>query len=303
MELFASDPDKFISEFSNQFEEQFMDLLKSTESGEWILAKNVYAAVISDKDHVHMNATRWTTLVEFVDHLFSKNLIRRRDEGRHGYSIQFLDIETEQQAEKQQREAKRRLEKEHERELRENAKRMRLVMDSVGSQIPNSSSPTELNRTDPSEKITIKFTPKQPIIKSVDNPSESTIPTASIYQPSQSSTTKTSSVSPWPSPGCIVKIISGDYEGLKGEVMSVVSPSVVKLNLVKTVESVATSESCLETVIPNLNRSVRIVDPKHAMFNKDGILTAVDLDRGLGTVQFSDESEEFRFDHICKIIS
>lgn len=34
-----------------------------------MLAKNVYNELINDKHHVHMNATKWLTLTEFVKHL------------------------------------------------------------------------------------------------------------------------------------------------------------------------------------------------------------------------------------------
>jgi DNA/RNA-binding protein KIN17 len=34
-----------------------------------ILAKNVYNELIADKHHIHMNATQWLTLTEFVKYL------------------------------------------------------------------------------------------------------------------------------------------------------------------------------------------------------------------------------------------
>lgn len=34
-----------------------------------VLAKNVYNEYIADRHHIHMNATRWLTLTEFVKYL------------------------------------------------------------------------------------------------------------------------------------------------------------------------------------------------------------------------------------------
>jgi hypothetical protein len=34
-----------------------------------VAAKNVYNEYIQDKNHVHMNSTRWLTLTEFVKYL------------------------------------------------------------------------------------------------------------------------------------------------------------------------------------------------------------------------------------------
>lgn len=48
-----------------------------------MLAKNVYNEYITDRHHVHMNATRWLTLTEFVKYL-GKSGEAVRERGREG---------------------------------------------------------------------------------------------------------------------------------------------------------------------------------------------------------------------------
>lgn len=65
--MFAQDPDKYIDEYSREFETTFFDLLRRKYTGKLVLANKVYQDYITDKEATHMNATKWTTLTEFVD--------------------------------------------------------------------------------------------------------------------------------------------------------------------------------------------------------------------------------------------
>lgn len=53
-------------------------------------ANRVYQEVIQDKHHMHMNATRWVTLSEFVKHL-GRSGIARVDETDKGWFIAWID--------------------------------------------------------------------------------------------------------------------------------------------------------------------------------------------------------------------
>ena len=55
-----------------------------------VLANRVYQEYISDKSHLHMNATRWVTLSEFVKHL-GRSGIARVDETEKGWFIAWID--------------------------------------------------------------------------------------------------------------------------------------------------------------------------------------------------------------------
>ena len=69
MMLFAENPEQFVSNFSEEFDRAFMELVRRRYRNMRVRANVVYAEYISDRDHVHMNATVWTTLTEYVRHL------------------------------------------------------------------------------------------------------------------------------------------------------------------------------------------------------------------------------------------
>lgn len=55
-----------------------------------MFANRVYQEFIQDKQHLHMNATRWVTLTEFVKHL-GRSGIARVDETDKGWFIAWID--------------------------------------------------------------------------------------------------------------------------------------------------------------------------------------------------------------------
>ena len=81
--LFAEKPGKFLYNFSREFEKDFMDILKRCHGTKRVFANNVYQEYIKDKNHIHMNATKWCTLSGFVQYLGSsgKCKIEETDKG------------------------------------------------------------------------------------------------------------------------------------------------------------------------------------------------------------------------------
>lgn len=55
-----------------------------------VRANQVYQEFIADKHHLHMNATRWVTLTEFVKHL-GRTGVARVDETEKGWFIAWID--------------------------------------------------------------------------------------------------------------------------------------------------------------------------------------------------------------------
>lgn len=55
-----------------------------------VRANQVYQEYIADKNHLHMNATRWVTLTEFVKHL-GRTGVGRVDETEKGWFIAWID--------------------------------------------------------------------------------------------------------------------------------------------------------------------------------------------------------------------
>ena len=69
MFLYNSDPEMFTNKFSTEFEEEFMKIIKEKYHGKRVLANKVYSDLTRDREHIHMNSTKWTTLTEFCDYL------------------------------------------------------------------------------------------------------------------------------------------------------------------------------------------------------------------------------------------
>ena len=55
-----------ISDYTTEFKEGFLALLKQAHGQTRVSAKVVYNEYINDRNHVHMNATNWLTLTDFV---------------------------------------------------------------------------------------------------------------------------------------------------------------------------------------------------------------------------------------------
>ncbi|KAG8905376.1 hypothetical protein FRB99_009045 [Tulasnella sp. 403] len=81
---------KHISDFSSQFQAEFVSLLSRRYGTKRVKANTVYQEYIQDKHHLHMNATRWVTLTEFVKHL-GRTGVARVDETEKGWFIAWVD--------------------------------------------------------------------------------------------------------------------------------------------------------------------------------------------------------------------
>ena len=69
MKIFSDNAGGFMERYSKEFETSFLGTLKMRHGTKKVNANNVYQEVIADKEHIHMNATHWTTLTEFVQYL------------------------------------------------------------------------------------------------------------------------------------------------------------------------------------------------------------------------------------------
>ncbi|KAL4426201.1 hypothetical protein ABPG74_002966 [Tetrahymena malaccensis] len=106
MRQFAENPSEFLSSYSKEFENNFMDLLKKRFNQKRVLANSVYKEYIGDKTHVHMNSTKWTTLTGFVMYLHETGKVTA-DQTDRGLFITYVDKGLE--AIKQQREEEKRM--------------------------------------------------------------------------------------------------------------------------------------------------------------------------------------------------
>ncbi len=76
--LFAENPGSYMSEFSVTFEKGFMDIVRRQYGTKRVHANQVYSQYIKDKEHIHMNATRWYTLTGFIHYLGKAGICKVR---------------------------------------------------------------------------------------------------------------------------------------------------------------------------------------------------------------------------------
>lgn len=79
-----------IAEFSNQFQKEFLSLLKTSHQTNRVRANAVYNEYIQDKHHVHMNATRWVSLNGFIMTMGKAGIVKV-DEDEKGLWITWVD--------------------------------------------------------------------------------------------------------------------------------------------------------------------------------------------------------------------
>lgn len=91
LQQIGEDPRKAINEFSAQFQRDFLSLLRTAHGEKKVHMNHFYQEYISDKHHVHMNATKWNSLTEFGKHLGREGICRVYDEGEKGLHISWVD--------------------------------------------------------------------------------------------------------------------------------------------------------------------------------------------------------------------
>lgn len=92
--IVSEDPEKFVNEFSKQFMEGFMYILRARYRTKRVLANTVFQEYIKERDHIHMNGTRWTTLTEFAHWLGEEGLVKI-DESERGVMVTYIDRDPE----------------------------------------------------------------------------------------------------------------------------------------------------------------------------------------------------------------
>lgn len=81
---------KFIQDYSSQFQRDFLQLLRTSHGEKRVHLNHFYQGYISNKEHIHMNATRWPSLMEFAKHL-GREGICRVEEDEKGIHVAWID--------------------------------------------------------------------------------------------------------------------------------------------------------------------------------------------------------------------
>ncbi|KAL9877819.1 kin17 DNA and RNA binding protein [Glossina fuscipes fuscipes] len=116
--LFADSPGKFLYSFSKEFSDGYMELLRRRFGTKRVNANKVYQEYIADKNHIHMNATRWLTLSDYVKWLGRTGQVIA-DETEKGWFVTYIDRSPEAMERQANAERKEKMEKDDEERMME----------------------------------------------------------------------------------------------------------------------------------------------------------------------------------------
>ncbi|KAK7083718.1 hypothetical protein SK128_020833 [Halocaridina rubra] len=297
--LFAEDPDKYLDSFSEEFMEGYTSLLKRRFGTKRVHANNVYQEYIQDRDHVHMNATQWETLTDFVKWLGREGYCIV-DETEKGWYVSYVDRDPETIRRQEQMRRKEKFEKDEEERMQDFIDKQIELGRSKGvdSQEPIF---TELQREDEGKPLALNISLGKSKPTKVMAEGSNVLATSSKRtslsskkeskkrcalddimeaemneRKSKEIKSKQASVGPvvvtrkdlpWLQRNIVVKIISKDvgsrFYKLKGVVSDIQGQYVGILKLLECGTVMKLDQSKLETVIPAPNRKILILNGKY----------------------------------------
>lgn len=297
--LFADNSNKFINDFSYEFAKGYIQILKRQFGTKRVNANRVYQEYINDRDHIHMNGTRWVTLTGFVKWL-GKTGQAIVDETEKGWFITYIDRSPEAVEQEEKKNKKLRMDKnDEEKQIEFIEKQARLALEKDGP-VPEPVY-TELFRESEEEplKLELKLKPEaKKIIPVVENKvfkrplSIPSAPGSKKFKPEEKRKTALDKIKEqeeinrekknrkdyWLTEGIIVKIITktlgDDFYKQKGVVREVIDRYVAIVKLLESGKKIKIDQEHLETVIPALGKLVKVVNGAY----RGETATLLDLD-------------------------
>ncbi|KAM4615179.1 DNA/RNA-binding protein KIN17 [Polymixia lowei] len=149
--LASEDPNQFMDYFSEEFKNDFLELIRRRFGTKRVHNNIVYNEYISDREHIHMNSTQWETLTDFTKWLGKEGLCKV-DETPKGWYIQYVDRDPETIRRQEE------LEKKKKQDLDDEERSARFIEDQVrrgrsGKETDETPVFTELKRESEEEKV------------------------------------------------------------------------------------------------------------------------------------------------------
>uniref|UniRef100_A0A146L1N4 DNA/RNA-binding protein KIN17 n=1 Tax=Lygus hesperus TaxID=30085 RepID=A0A146L1N4_LYGHE len=282
--LFADNQDKYIDEFSKEFSDGYLELLRRQFGTKRVHANRIYQEYITDRNHLHMNATQWETLTEFVKWLGREGKCVV-DETEKGWFVTYIDRDPETIRLQEAIAKKEKLEKD------DNERMMKFLEKQIERGMTYykepERGPTELIRKE-GEKITLNM----PVFKKPDpvplDPKSSALSKLKghsskdegksykkkeekrksaldeIMEEEELKKKKVKKNDYWLQENIVVKVITsslGDkYKNKKGVVEEVVNKYAGRIRMLETNSKLKLDQEHVETVIPNIGRKVKILN-------------------------------------------
>ncbi|NWH35598.1 KIN17 protein, partial [Chloropsis hardwickii] len=166
--LASENPQQFMDYFSEEFRNDFLELLRRRFGTKRVHNNIVYNEYISHREHIHMNATQWETLTDFTKWLGREGLCKV-DETPKGWYIQYIDRDPETIRRQQEQERKKK------QDLDDEEKTAKFIEQQVrrGLEGKELEMPvyTELNRENEEEKGNYFLMDEKKVRSAVETPS------------------------------------------------------------------------------------------------------------------------------------
>ncbi|XP_013163911.1 PREDICTED: DNA/RNA-binding protein KIN17 [Papilio xuthus] len=298
--LFADNASRYIDEFSREFADGYLELLKRQFGTKRVNANKVYQDYISNREHLHMNATQWETLTDFVKWLGREGKCVV-DETEKGWFVAYIDRDPATIAAQEAKVKKEKMDKDDQERMLEFIQKQ--VEKGKKEMITEEPSYTEFKRENSQERLTLNINLKR-------KPEERSDLTKSALQAQktkeESSSSKKKKIEEknkqsaldaikemqekareranrkdhWLTEGIIVKIVTkslGDkFFKRKAVIDRVVDKYAAHVKLVDDNVKLKLDQNHLETVIPSTGRLVKFVNG--AYNGQNGVLKKIDVE-------------------------
>nr|CAI5821054.1 unnamed protein product [Callosobruchus analis] len=285
--LFADNSKRYIDDFSFDFAKGYMEILRRQFGTKRVNANKVYQEYIRDRDHIHMNGTRWVTLTGFVKWLGATGQCIV-DETEEGWYITYIDRSPETVANQERKKKKFKMDKnDEEKQMEFIEKQAKLVSEIAGpSEEPiytelskgNDEEPLKLDIRMKTEKVI--FNPvnvqpvKRPASSQLEIPSEETRKLKTektkkstldeIIEQEELKKEKMNRKDYWLTEGIIVKVMTKslgeEFYKQKGVIREVIDKYVAILKILDNSKKLKIDQEHLETVIPTIGKLVKVVN-------------------------------------------
>ena len=158
MKIFSENAKGIMDRYSREFETYYLQTLRQRHTTKRVNANNVYQEMIQDKQHIHMNSTRWATLTDFVMYLgkTGKCVV---DETERGWYVQYIENDASILARKEMQERRAEAEKAAEMAQAERMERQRVeaakALDRVGGTVRLEATKLERSEDDKSATVSV----------------------------------------------------------------------------------------------------------------------------------------------------
>jgi len=304
MELFGQNPGQIVAQYSYQFESDFMAHMRVCHPNARVSANKVYNEFIKDKDHIHMNSTRWLSLSGFVQYLAKKGLVKI-EQSPKGWFMQLIRKDDEHDLKRNKRRDRDAAEKlDDVRQMKEIEKQIKKAATQTEDAAEHEA-PTELAREETDAPISFSVQKELP----VDHPEpDSKRPKLDLFGDDQQTEHREQSdkakkhrepsklemihagfkdkdkrvSSSWIKPGIVVKVLSSalrihGYYKQKGVIKRIVDRYMAEIEMLNSKDVIRVDQAELETVLPAVGGRLLILKGSH----EDCIaeLTGIDVDR------------------------